>query len=1220
MIACRTESARHETRGHPKGRPVPRAAAFRWFGFIPSIAFAVLLAMPGRIPPAVAGSDLTLRTNPPSIDANGDGVEDVLTRWRAGDLDWSALRDVAVAATVRPGIAKNRDATAVWSGPAAAPTGGVWEQGRVRILQLGGGRAARDRARAAGYLQVVHDLSRLDASVLALDEAGLRAYLDAAPGGRILLDRDGLPALDHTRSLVGAPGLTGDPWRLGDDWSATVAILDSGCDTAHGDLGDSSDDDRDGPAPAVGDATDWYPAASGWPIFAGYKVVGWHDVTDDFPEAQGPWDYHYHGTALASAVAGAGVVDAAGAGMVPGGRLTVVKFYDFDVTWHAWAGDFLAACEWVLANHETQRVRTVLSAVNWDIDSGISDAVDALLDAGILPVVAVGNHGEDPAGPGYPARLPGVLTCGGVNDDGAVAAFSGRGLPGQAKPDLMAPSGGLLEVRGRVTVADNEPDDSYSGRSGTSLAAAHAAGAVYLMDEALRDRGVVFPPGREGALLRGMILRSTAVPVDWAETADGTGQVALSAPLPGDPVQGAGLLRVDAAVAMVCQPLESGSDQDDIITLDWERPVLARRLVTTPGVRYLVEARPQPGLDIELSVVDPRGLVSGLDDVSVTRDVSGAGVSEFTYVRPVAGHWLGLVVKRIAGQGTVTLRMLEADTFPTQGHRMTLPGTLTGNLNVGTLGGSAAPTMVVPSRVRVDDAARALTLVGTDGAVPAGWPTFFFPHVSAQGGLNLPLVWDLDGQAGDEIVATTEYGSVYFVAADGNYTEIGLGLNVRLTPAVGLETGGTRRVACVDGGGSVRAWTAGGVEVAQTDLTHANPLAPAVGILTPGADEALVVAFADGHVVVLDTDLQVLPGWPRDLGVVLTMAPVLLDLDSDGDHEIAIPVWNPDAGSLHVRVLEGDGSPHATDGTVLPAPTGGVWWSTTPAVVSGRSVGGELGLSVLGLVEVPLGIDRSRWLLAAATLRLAGVQVETHPVLDVTATTSQGQLLAQQVLLAPPLAWDQTGDARAEPGLLMSLEWQELLYGVTTIPGASTGWYLAGPTAQPQAAWQPLDIGGPAQVRRGRAGAALCQPEDGSLIRVHVFDSELVIHPVPEGGAGAAVWPVARFDGRNTGAMDLKTGVSAAAPVIAAGSRLRVFPNPGSGRIYFQLDADHVAGRTTVEIFDLRGRRLRRLTGDVTPLVWDGRGRDGRRLAAGTYLAVARRGTIRHVQRVVLTH
>ena len=39
--------------------------------------------------------------------------------------------------------------------------------------------------------------------------------------------------------------------------------------------------DNDGPAPAVGDANDWYSAHENWPLFSGYKVVGWQDVTDE---------------------------------------------------------------------------------------------------------------------------------------------------------------------------------------------------------------------------------------------------------------------------------------------------------------------------------------------------------------------------------------------------------------------------------------------------------------------------------------------------------------------------------------------------------------------------------------------------------------------------------------------------------------------------------------------------------------------------------------------------------------------------------------------------------------------------------------------------------------------------------------------------------------------------------------------------------------------------
>ena len=87
--------------------------------------------------------------------------------------------------------------------------------------------------------------------------------------------------------------------------------------------------DRDGPPPAVGDAADWSPAEAGWPTDEGYKVVGWHDVTDDFPSAQGPWDYHHHGTALASVVAGSGERSAAATtdfkapGLRGGGRAAV---------------------------------------------------------------------------------------------------------------------------------------------------------------------------------------------------------------------------------------------------------------------------------------------------------------------------------------------------------------------------------------------------------------------------------------------------------------------------------------------------------------------------------------------------------------------------------------------------------------------------------------------------------------------------------------------------------------------------------------------------------------------------------------------------------------------------------------------------------------------------------------------------------------------------------
>ena len=104
--------------------------------------------------------------------------------------------------------------------------------------------------------------------------------------------------------MVGSDGFT----LLTDDYRRRDPSRRVRVDTAHDDLGDPIDDDRDTP-PLAGDAADWSDAGT---LFAGdlrLRVMGWHDVTDDFPEAAGPWDYHHHGTALASVVAGNGLVD-----------------------------------------------------------------------------------------------------------------------------------------------------------------------------------------------------------------------------------------------------------------------------------------------------------------------------------------------------------------------------------------------------------------------------------------------------------------------------------------------------------------------------------------------------------------------------------------------------------------------------------------------------------------------------------------------------------------------------------------------------------------------------------------------------------------------------------------------------------------------------------------------------------------------------------------------
>ncbi len=1243
MFANRTVPARHKVTDGSRFRSnppeAPRAALNCRLGSPWSIGFALAFLMLVGILPAVGTTDTVAPAHAAQpvftagfdsrLDRNGNGLEDLLDEWLDGRVDFQDLRAAAVAAPARAAVGSVSLVEKSTHLTETEPAGGSWQAGHLRLICLGAGKqavaGAMKAGSRAGSCRLLHSLDRFGGvTVLEGNESGLRAFLVNRPGGRVMVDRDGVPALADSRVLAGATRLETGRWQLGDDWSSTVAILDSGCDTAHGDLGDFSDDDLDGPPPGVGDAGDWFPADSGWPLFEGYKVVGWHDVTDDFPLAAGPWDYHHHGTALASVVAGSGTVDPAYRGMAPGGRFTVVKFYDFDETWHAWAGDFLAACAWTLDHRETYRIRTVLTAVNWDVDAGISAAMEAFAAEGMVPVAAAGNEGIDHSGLGFPASLPAVVTVGSVDGSGAVSAYSSRGLTETGKPDLLAPGGGLLQGGGRIVAADIEPNDSYSGRFGTSLAAAHVAGALQLLDEAMLENGIILPADQNSVKMRASSLKLTAAPVLFAENASGTGHLPLSSHLGPDATRGWGLLRIDAAVEAVLLPLMSGRDQMDTLTIDWEKPVVARRLITSPQIRYLIEAVPSGNLDVILEVADPRWL----DDPSTVglvryRDANGPGVSEFTYLRPDPGNWLVMVVKRKSGQGTVTLKVREADSFQDQAASARLPGLATGAPNAGRLAGLSGPTLVIPSRVTVDLSARSLSAVDKNGDFRPGWPVFVFPHSSSQGGLSQPLVWDMDGIEGDEIVIASDFGSLYFFAGSGAVQEVTLTLNRNLTTPVGiLSSGGARRVAVVDKQGTVRSWSHGPVLEAQANLGHSLPLAPAAGVLVPGSGESLVVAFADGHVTVLDDDLNALPGWPRDLGVTLGIAPVLCDLDDDGFHEIILPALDSLTGRLSMRVLDAAGQAGPGDDVVVPAPEGGGWLALSTAVVAGGYHTGDLRVSLTGLADNGQFGDRDSWVIGSGSLNLSGITSSVLlPGFRVNASTSQGILTLNNILLPSPLAWNFQGGSGADVNSLVSANWSEILIGFTSLPGACTTWI--GPETQgcTLVGREPLTPGGKLGNMFGSAGTLLVPTEDDIFLRVEILDREVGIQPVKSLKSSGSPWTAARGDGRNSGAYPLRSPVS---PVLSGGlgrQNLVAFPNPGGGNFQFRLSGVSPSANLSLEIFDLRGRRVRVLgSGFVTgSLKWDGKDRRGRPLAAGTYLAVVRGAGQPLVARVVLT-
>ncbi len=1184
--------------------------------WLPFLAAAAAAAALGAGPSAAA----LPAALPASLDRNGDGREDILEAWAAGAAGWQSLQAVMTADGEQA-----QDKMGQWPAGIEPPDSGPLAAGRVRLLRFGGGgfpaSAARRAAAAGGCLRALHQMTRFGGvEVLEADEAGLRALLAERDGARLLLDRDGRPALDRGRALCAVAPARSGPWQLEGDWTAAVAILDSGCDTAHDDLGDYSRDNIDGPPPAVGDALDWSSAALGWPVFLQYKAVGWRDVTDDFPLAAGPWDYHHHGTALAGVVAGAGEVDQNLRGLASSGRLVIVKFYDFDGVWRQWAGDFLAACDWVLQQREVMRIRVALCAVNWAIDAGIGAAMTAFAEAGIMPVAAMGNEGLTGGAPGYPASLATVLTAGAVDDQGMLAAYSSRGRFGDGKPDLLAPGGGLTPAEGRITTTDNEPNDTYSPRWGTSLAAAHLAGGALLVLEGMRKEG--YPPPRDAGDLRVLaaLLSASAAPVAGAATPAGGVLPLLDTGGRPDSLRGWGLLQVAAAAEALLSPLPAGETALDSLSGAGGRQVLARRLAMLPGRVCRLEAIPDRDLDVVLEAFDLRRLLDPAAGLPAVRaDAGGPGATEGLSFAMPAGELAFVAVKRLAGTGRVTLRAIDVTGGADGAATALLSGTLTGWPNAGALAADGAVSLVMSGLADVDPQARLVHALDPRGRPRAGWPVALFPGSNLSGPLTAPIVWDLDGQPGAEVVVGSAYGKAYFISGAGAVQAVDVAAaGVALTAPMGRQTAdGGHEVIFISQPGTLVRLTAGGVLAGTTALGASGPLAPAAGELDGTAGEEIVAVCADGTVVAVGDGGQFLPGWPLQLPGGGLLPPVLADLDQDGRHEIIVAQAALAATDRIIfHVFGGDGQRVPPDGAIAQAAGGGRWLSLSWPAVQRCHPPEPPRLVLQGLHATGNRPDSLVWRLSAVTLEASGsVAIEEQPSLLIQGLTPNGTLQARWTRLAAPLVWEHRRGRGPEPQFYAALGWQEIVPGNPNLLGAAAGWWGGASGGSLAAARQAMWHGGPSAASVPAAGVVLlaAPAAGGPPVRCVVQGRRVALQPGGECADAASWWSSARGDARNSGALPLgretPTAVADPGPAAAADRVLLIEPNPAAGALRIAWRA--AAGeQRTIDIYDLRGRRVRRLkvaeTGSEGACAWDGRDEAGRPVAAGAYLVLLR--------------
>ena len=319
----------------------------------------------------------------------------------------------------------------------------------------------------AGHgLQRLKSLHWLPIEVYELTPTQLDMVLDSGLLDFVAEDRLNAPQLRISLPYIGGDiahnaGFTGN--------GATVAIIDTGVDAAHSAFG--------------GRVVEQACFSTTYAPFGVSSLCPDGTTRQIGPGAAAPCaDLCSHGTHVAGIAAGA---DPAAPGVAPDANIIAIQAFSYftrddecgnnkSPCVRAYDSDLLEALDHVKSLTATYSI----AAVNMSLAGGkyttpcassyFTDYFDELSGVGVLPIAASGNNGYTDA-VGSPACSPSALSVGSLSDqNGQVDSYTNSA----SFLDMLAPGRG---IRSAV------PGGGYDGKSGTSMAAPHVAGAATLI-------------------------------------------------------------------------------------------------------------------------------------------------------------------------------------------------------------------------------------------------------------------------------------------------------------------------------------------------------------------------------------------------------------------------------------------------------------------------------------------------------------------------------------------------------------------------------------------------------------------------------------------------------------------------------------------------------------------------------------------------------------------
>jgi hypothetical protein len=377
-------------------------------------------------------------------------------------------------------------------------------------------------------------------------------------------------------------------------------------------------------------------------------------------------------------------------GVAPGCKWCAAKVYTKDL--YASTNDFAAGLDDLVVHRADKNIKIInishglRSAYGLPGASGyIRDKINTVVKNGILVVAAAGNgaEGSDDVTTQMadPARAGSVLTVGAGNMENAVTIYSTYGFlnprPSAGedfKPDVLAPGGSLpysaITSCESNTSDCNGPDmvpNDYAKVEGTSISAAFVSGCAALVIDAMQQHGLRWKSdSAEQPKYVKMLLCATASETNAKrEASDGTLDPTLDRAAAGpngfppgkDRYEGYGLINPDAAVEAVSLTYAAGTT----VTADLGGDATAKRVwARTINLRA--------GCDIDLFLDNPAGADfdlylysaapsdTGTPVILKSSTLATAGAAESLHYAPTANMAALLVVKRVSGTGTFTVR------------------------------------------------------------------------------------------------------------------------------------------------------------------------------------------------------------------------------------------------------------------------------------------------------------------------------------------------------------------------------------------------------------------------------------------------------------------------------------------------------------------------------------------------------------------------------------